>query len=136
MHIAFVRLLLHNPILNRSIVSFYMDGIKEWKENVENGKFSFQSDFFWCQPTGFQFRPTHIADQLINNYITFIKVDTAFFLIYFCRSYITNFLFLMMYCRAMRTIGGYWMTDYGARTLHLMKFYIIGVIPEFARCEP
>lgn len=49
-----------------------------WKRYVAEGKFIFESDFFWCQPTGFQFRPDPIAESLRRNSMNFIKGDANY----------------------------------------------------------
>ena len=47
-------------------------------EHVENGKFYFDSDLFWCQPTAFWDMPNDIEDKIRKCKVVFVKGDANY----------------------------------------------------------
>jgi damage-control phosphatase, subfamily III len=61
--------------LGRSPAPFASALAKSWHRHVEEQRFIFRDDFFWCQPTGFNHTPDHIKSATQKNVITFIKAS-------------------------------------------------------------
>ena len=54
------------------------DLAKKFAEHAQNGKFTFESDLFWCQPTSFWDMPDAIQDKMKQNRLVFVKGDANY----------------------------------------------------------
>jgi hypothetical protein len=94
---------------------------KQWNEHIENKRFIFENDSFWCQPTGFRHLPSHLKEQVERHKILFIKV------VRLCQ--------LDDIFRVMQTTEEFWMIDFGPQKPLSKLCLVIGQL-QFVHFEP